>query len=98
MFGTRFENGSAQYVSPFFKKLNTDTRRLIYIELFGKSLVHIGFSQPTTGFERDKAPKLPGLWHCICRRSRKEAPHMHSEGHHKWCYLATSVLFTCKFA
>lgn len=57
MFGNRFENGSAQYVSPFFKKLNTDTRRLIYIELFGKSLVHIGFSQPTAGFSSCGQPR-----------------------------------------
>lgn len=98
MITNRFKNESAQDVSPFFRKLNGDIRRLIYIELFGESLVHIGFSQPTMGFKTNKTPKLPGLWHCICRRSRRGAPDMYYEYNHEWCYLATSVLFTCKFA
>ncbi|KAH6971835.1 hypothetical protein BKA56DRAFT_677899 [Ilyonectria sp. MPI-CAGE-AT-0026] len=92
MITNRFSNGSAQDVCPFFRNLNWDIRRLIYIELFGESLVHIGFSQPTKAFMTTKTPKLPGLWHCICRKSREEAPDMYRECDYEWCSRACWLL------
>ncbi|KAM5345618.1 hypothetical protein ACJ41O_011479 [Fusarium nematophilum] len=97
----RFPEGNAQSASPFFAKLCPEIRRQIFVELFGERLVHVKFSNQGKGsrsFKRNGHPpnELTGWWHCVCRRGRRTMPHDHSEKDHKWCYLPTNFIFTCK--
>ncbi|KAJ3541069.1 hypothetical protein NM208_g4783 [Fusarium decemcellulare] len=41
---------------------------------------------------------LPGWLHCICKKGEDALPHPHNEHTHKWRYLSTNILFTCKWA
>ncbi|KAJ3541066.1 hypothetical protein NM208_g4784 [Fusarium decemcellulare] len=94
----RFGTGNHQKNSTFFK-LCPDVRRLIYIELFGYKWVHVAFGTKEDKFKRRGHPRVAtGWWHCICRRTHQTGPHFHSENDHKWCYLATNILLTCKRA
>ncbi|KAH7146529.1 hypothetical protein EDB81DRAFT_883935 [Dactylonectria macrodidyma] len=93
----KFNEVNFQGKSPFFLKLNADIRRLIYIQLFGKFLVHIcGTGEPTWNLESRPPGNILGLWHCICPGGRKEIPHYHSPETHEWRFLATNLLFSCK--
>ncbi|KAJ4269709.1 hypothetical protein NW762_001377 [Fusarium torreyae] len=96
---TKFEQGNAQRGSLLFTKLPPEIRREIFIELFGSSRVHIIFRGSSKVYSRDGHPKAPtpGWCHCVCRKS-KSLPHAHNEKTHKWCRLATNILFTCKWA
>ncbi|KAM0549123.1 hypothetical protein ACHAPJ_009578 [Fusarium lateritium] len=94
-----FEQGNAQRGSLFFTKLLPEIRRQIFIELFGASRVHVFFRDRSKVYKRDGnlSEPFPGWCHCICRKS-KALPHAHDEKTHKWCYLATNILFTCTWA
>ncbi|KAH6997090.1 hypothetical protein EDB80DRAFT_726972 [Ilyonectria destructans] len=96
--GIKFKQGHDQAKSPFFKKLNEDIRRLIYLELFGERRLHVEFCHSPDRFRRQGHPAhhLPGWVHCVCRKNDTEPPHHHDESNHKWCFLSANLLRTCK--
>ncbi|CZR41350.1 uncharacterized protein FPRO_10939 [Fusarium proliferatum ET1] len=99
--GLEFEKGNAQRNSLFFTKLSPELRRQIFIYLFGESKVHIKFLQSSEKLKREGHPKysrIPGWYHCVCRKGLKVPIHPHSEEDHKWCYLSADIIFTCKWA
>ncbi|EEU42322.1 uncharacterized protein NECHADRAFT_80154 [Fusarium vanettenii 77-13-4] len=101
-----FRKVGDQHKSPFFKKLPPEIRKMIYTELFGSRLVHVLFHssvhrKPKTLYKRQGAPprsKMPGWAHCVCRQGVDSPPHLHSERFHKWCYMNTNIIFSCKYA
>ncbi|KAJ3518451.1 hypothetical protein NM208_g14507 [Fusarium decemcellulare] len=101
--GVIFDQGCNQSKSPFISKLPPEIRRLVYTELFGFRLVHVRFRVPKTSiskYRRQGCPpdhKVPGWVHCVCRQGVEAMPHPHDEANHKWCFLATNILFTCKY-
>ncbi|KAI8668949.1 hypothetical protein NCS57_00708100 [Fusarium keratoplasticum] len=99
----RFETGDEQSHSRFFTKLHPDVRREIFLHLFGSRHVHVMFSSCEMNarkFWRHGHPPLThvGWLHCVCRPGAKLLPHGHDEYTHKWRYLSTKILWTCKRA
>ncbi|CAJ0555073.1 Ff.00g051380.m01.CDS01 [Fusarium sp. VM40] len=98
-----FSRARQQKKNPwFFSRLPCEIRRLIYEELFGRRVIHIMHYSSTEAKEsrRENRPRknIPGWVHCVCRRPLDAEPHQHNESDHKWCYLSTSFLVTCKQA
>ncbi|RSL47566.1 hypothetical protein CEP54_013335 [Fusarium duplospermum] len=101
----RFETGDEQSDSKFFTKLYPDIRREIFLHLFGSRHVHVMFANSrgvdkSEEFWRHGHPPLThvGWLHCVCRSEAKLLPHAHFEYKHKWRYLSTNLLWTCKRA
>ncbi|KAJ4211387.1 hypothetical protein NW759_012588 [Fusarium solani] len=101
----RFGTGDEQSHSKFFTKLHPDIRREIFLHLFGSRHVHLMFingrgMNNDEEFWRHGHPPLTHLgWlHCVCRSGAKLLPHAHNESRHKWRYLSTKILWTCKRA
>ncbi|RSL45422.1 hypothetical protein CEP51_016081 [Fusarium floridanum] len=101
----RFETGDEQSDSKFFTKLYPDVRREIFLHLFGSRHVHVMFANSrgvdkSEEFWRHGHPPLThvGWLHCVCRSGAKLLPHAHFEYKHKWRYLSTNLLWTCKRA
>ncbi|KAH7134794.1 hypothetical protein B0J13DRAFT_561266 [Dactylonectria estremocensis] len=93
----KFDKFHFQGMSPFFTKLNTDIRFIIYTHLFGKFLVHICGAGHALLEPMTRPPgHVFGLWHCVCPGGRGEIPHVHSHENHEWCFLSTNLLFSCK--
>ncbi|KAM6528064.1 hypothetical protein FALCPG4_009089 [Fusarium falciforme] len=99
----RFVTGDEQSHSKFFTKLHPDVRREIFLHLFGSRHVHIMFANSIIlnhgeEFWRHGHPPHThvGWLHCVCRSGAKLLPHGHDEYTHKWRYLSTNVLWTCK--
>ncbi|CAM1509284.1 Fc.00g030230.m01.CDS01 [Cosmosporella sp. VM-42] len=98
--GIKFHKGANRRDSTFFRKLPPEVRREIFVQVFGSSRVHVGFTSPEKGFIRKGHPLKSSkrMWHCVCRKPAGLEPHTHKERNHKWSYLATNVIFTCKWA
>ncbi|UPL01486.1 hypothetical protein LCI18_012420 [Fusarium solani-melongenae] len=100
----RFETGDEQKYSRFFTKLHPDVRREIFLHLFGSSHVHVMFTSSyemnNRKFWRHGRPPLThvGWLHCVCKSGAKRLPHEHDEDIHKWRYLSTNILRTCRRA
>ncbi|KAI8718541.1 hypothetical protein NCS52_00633200 [Fusarium sp. LHS14.1] len=99
----RFETGDEQSHSKFFTKLHPDVRREIFLHLFGSRYVHVIFTSSGMNarkFWRHDHPPLThvGWLHCVCRSGAQLLPHEHEEECHKWRYLSTNILWTCKRA
>lgn len=100
----RFNTGDEQSSSRFFTKLNPDVRREIFLHLFGSRHVHVMFASSRGvrdhEFWRHHRPPHThvGWLHCVCRSGARLPPHAHSEYSHRWRYLSTKILWTCKRA
>ncbi|EEU42318.1 uncharacterized protein NECHADRAFT_80149 [Fusarium vanettenii 77-13-4] len=101
----RFETGDEQSHSKFFTKLYPEIKREIFLHLFGSRHVHLMFVKGRAlddgkKFWRHGHPPLTHLgWlHCVCRSGAKLLPHKHHEECHKWRFLSTNILWTCKRA
>ncbi|KAH6971836.1 hypothetical protein BKA56DRAFT_735574 [Ilyonectria sp. MPI-CAGE-AT-0026] len=95
-----FAGGRDQAQSPFFKMLNEDVRRLIYLELCGGRYLHIKFRRTSPWFRQQGHPagRRPGWRHSVCPRNDTEPRHQVASVFHRWCFLSTSLLRTCKRA
>ncbi|KAL6363749.1 hypothetical protein LRP88_03171 [Fusarium phalaenopsidis] len=100
----RFGTGDEQSHSKFFTKLHPDVRREIFLHLFGSRHLHVMFTSSrdmnARKFWRHGHPPLThvGWLHCVCRSGAKLLPHEHDEECHKWRYLSTNILWTCRRA